>query len=171
MVDIKRIIYILKRRNGSPIDIYVEGDEIFNPLTGKSIKSRIKYSIKQAVVLPSSSEYNNPLITAVAKLSGTMITASRNILIDAKDIPVIPEEGNYIDYKDSRYEVMKVSIYENKRKILGYLLTIREAKKELPYFITDEFFNDTLVMAQLFKNYPPIFLEIDDTLELSDEYL
>lgn len=171
MVDIKRIIYILKRRNGSPIDIYVENKEVLNVFTGKIVSSRTKYSIDKAVVLPSSSEYNNPFVTAIAKLSGTMITVSRSILIDAKDIPIIPEEGNYVDYKDARYEIVKVSIYENKRHILGYLLTVREAKKELPYFITDNIYNDRLLMAQVFRNYPPILLSIEDDLELIDEYV
>lgn len=170
MVDIKRIIYVLKRRSGSPIDIYVEEKELFNPLTGKSKTTRSKYSIDKAVVLPTSSEYNNPFVTALAKLSGTMITTSRSILIDAKDIPVIPEEGNYIDYKDQRYEVVKTSIYENKRTILGYLLTVREAEKELPYFITDNNYIDHLPMAQVFRNYPPVFIEMVDDLELMDSY-
>src|SRR4051794_18321374 len=124
MINIRRIIYVLKQRWGTEIDLYKEHEQYLEVETGKITFNRTKYNIKKAIVLPSSTQYANPLIASIAKISGTVVTASRFIIIDAKDLfisnkQITPEENDYVDYRDERYQVLKVEQYDRGIKSHG----------------------------------------------------
>jgi hypothetical protein len=176
MINIRRIIYILKQKWGTEVDLYKEGKQSLEIETGKITYNRKKYTIKKAIVLPSNSQFNNPLIASIAKMSGTMITASRYIILDAKDlnikgVQVEPEEDDYIDYRDERYQIVKVEQFDRGIKVHGYYITVKEAKKELPFFITDFVMMDRVHIAQSFKPNIPINRSFGDSLVLAEQWV
>jgi len=153
MNNFREIIYFLKHRYGTPIDIYTESVPILNPETGKNNIVRTKQHIRKAIVLTSNLAQLSPFIQQTNRLSGhsgEVNIDTRDILIDPRDVTVSPKLTDYIDYNKKRYDIASIFVIERFNRIYGWHIVAKEVKTSLRYAQTDIILSDTLNLAQTF---------------------
>lgn len=124
MLNTKRILYTLKRKYGTPLDLYRETNEVVDLETGKRTRNRDKYFVKKAILLPSKLRYVLPI--------GTFNIVDIEIILDAGDLKITPMLTDYIIINHQRYEIVSISQFGH-----GYQLALKEWKTSVGYEIHD----------------------------------
>lgn len=115
---IRRHLYSLKRKFGSPVDIYFESSDTNDLETGKRVVTAQKWSIKRAVPLPRKVSQHTLLSIALKELfTRGAITemGDRQVLIDRTDLPSdfqLGTENWYFIVDGIRYQVLSHQDYE-----------------------------------------------------------
>ena len=131
-IFIRQLLYSLKREYGQPIDLYTQVINTPTDITtGKKDIVRIKYYIPKAVVVPVS--FNTAYLFTQTYLKnigrefafgGTIDRDIKNVIIDARDLPVgveiLPEFHMMIH--NERYDLGRIQKLEENA---GYLIQIK----------------------------------------------
>lgn len=118
---IAQTLYMLKRKYGAPIDIYVQVDLAADPRTGARSIAKTVYPIDLAVVLPSSISREDKrgisLISANKSLvqGGFYDTSTRKFLVDRCDVPDLARltENDWLVFKGRKYQFVSVQEFED----------------------------------------------------------
>jgi len=171
MNNLREVIYAMKHRFGTPVDIYSPTPPVLNPETGKNIISIGKQHIRKAVVV-TKSLYNwvSTLGNKISKNSGMVETDITEFVIDSKDVRVPPNLNDYIDYNNSRYDISKIAPIDKNNKVFGWFITARKTSTSLLNKQADQIIWDQLVLAQTF-NFTLLGPGFEDELEFIDSFL
>lgn len=124
---IRRHLYTLKRRWGSPVDIYFESNDTNDLTTGKRTVTTQKWSVKRGVPLPRKVSQNNLLSIALKELfarGSVTEMGDRQVLIDRTDLPSnfqLGTENWYFVIDGIRYQVLSHQDYE----AFAYIVTLK----------------------------------------------
>ncbi len=177
MQSIKRLLYSLKRRFGTPIDFYRELDTQPDILTGQIIQQRFKFHINQGIFLDQTTIGRDPLTKILGQLTGVMEVGNVAILIDASDFPRYKDKENfkphlkdYIVIDHQRYEIVTIKEVDDYESLY---LTIKEYKGSEIYEHHDIHIKDKLNIIQWIQApRTHIYLEeLSDSLSLDESYL
>lgn len=115
---IRRHLYKLKRRWGSPVDIYFESSDVNDLETGKRVVTAQKWSVSRGVPLPRKVTQNSLLSIALKELftrGAVTETGDRQVLLDRTDLPSdfqLGTENWYFIIDGIRYQVLSHEDYE-----------------------------------------------------------
>ncbi len=185
MINFISLIYSLKKQYGSPLDIYEEQDNGLNIETGKKSFVRIKHHIKRAVVLPSATITDTPFLrhaNILFRNSGQLIFDTRDIVIDKRDISIIPDiQNDYIVYNSKRFDIKEIHMIDKGgnmttdiKNVKGYHIIMVDAKTENTHEQHNEKIIDRLLLANYFiTNIENIAFGVDimDQLDFSSEFI
>lgn len=156
MRTFREVVYFLKQRYGTPIDIYNESVPILDPQTGKNSITRVKQHINKAIIYSSDIKHllaSMPLSPNFSRFQGIFDSDIINVIIDPHDMNgYTPQLMDYIDYNGDRYDVAQINIIQQRGRVYSYFLTAKEAKTSQLYRQIDLQWTDTLVFAQTFQN-------------------
>ena len=119
--NIRRLIYTLKRRYGTPVDLYNNVVTPGNLETGDKNVTRQVYNIKRAVITPTGVTIAQVFSAAYMKTIGRDFAYGslfdrdiKNIVVDACDLPknVQPTPEWFAVIHGKRFAVTKVDILE-----------------------------------------------------------
>lgn len=158
LIFIRDVLYDLKRRYGTCIDLYEPNVEAPNLTTGKKKVSYNKYRIKQAIHVPAGFQTLAQYSQAYLKSAGRAFAFGayvdqdiRNLLIDGADLPkgieILPNWQIIIDHK--RFEVWKLNKTEGN---YAYLVSLKRVEGNRPEEI------HTLIIRQSIR-----FTQVGDT--------
>lgn len=125
--QMRRHLYILKRKWPVPLELYFESGEQVDLATGERTLNTVKYSVRRAVALPRKVTQSNSLAIALKELwaRGSKIeTGDRSVLVDRADLPrdiQIGTENWYVIIEGKRYEIVTHEDYED----FAYVLTLK----------------------------------------------
>lgn len=119
---ITKVLYRLKRRYGSPVNILWLVSSTVNRETGKKTVQHGRQFVQRMIVLPDNvhSEFSYDLAyIAAAKnftYGGIFDTTQRRFILDAKDVPSTfePTTEMYFVYDGVRYNVKQVERFEER---------------------------------------------------------
>ncbi len=126
---ITNIVYKLKRLLGVSIILRQEASGSYDLETGAVSRTFTDVTIKRAVVLPSRQirdfVYDLSFIAGNKNFTygGMFDTQTRHVLIDAKDISVIPTLNDKIIYQNRMYMIVEIQEAEISR---AYFIRIKE---------------------------------------------
>ena len=127
---LRTLIYGLKQTYGSPADIYYETADPVDLTTGARNVTKLKWSIRRAVCLPTvtaaESLFPAAAVKAIWKRDGAVETGTKVVVVDRRDLPdgLRVETHNWsVVINRRRYEVLKLEEFEPQ---IGYLLTLKE---------------------------------------------
>ena len=151
---ITRILYRLKRRYGSLVDIVYVTSNTVDRATGVETTTKSGVRVQRMIVLPSvihrEFSYDLAYIAAAKNFTygGFFDTSERQFIVDTKDLPIDFEikVDDYFVYDRVRYDVKKSERFEENRA----------------YFITGK---QNLALGV----HQPIEIEIVDDMSLTDE--
>jgi len=120
---IKRIIYRLKRRYGSPINICWRTSSTVDRATGQKTVTKRGLRVERIIVLPSvihrEFSYDLAYIAAAKNFTygGFFDTSERRFIVDTRDLPTDFEikVGYWFVYDGKRYDVKQVERFEENR--------------------------------------------------------
>lgn len=127
----RKALYMLKREYGAQIDIHQLISSETNVRTGQKEVVANVTRIRRAIVLPARVERVAQL--GISKISankefafgGTYDSASREFIIDRRDIPTLPElsADDWIVFNGRKYQVKTVEAFEYDT---GWIITTKE---------------------------------------------
>jgi len=150
---ISTVIYQLKRQYGREIGIYEDGDQVLDPQTGVTTRTRIKLRVKKAVILPTrvvrDFVYDLSFIAANKNFTygGLFDTSTRNVLVDAKDIPKTwnLQIDQFMVIDQRRFQIKDIQELEPRK---AFILVGIEIKGEKKYAIVEKFVVQRLDLTQ-----------------------
>lgn len=148
MINIKRLLYSLKRRFGTCMDFYRETDTVTNIETGLTTFNHCKFHIDDGIFLDQREGVRNPVNKILDQFAGMMDTYDVAILIDGNDFcdNYIPELNDYVIIENQRYEIQNIQeVDENE----SYFITLTEYVGSEIYEIHDVCINDKLTLFQI----------------------
>jgi hypothetical protein len=130
---ITKVLYRLKRRYGSVLDIVWRVSSTVNRETGEKVVVRDAHRVMRAIVLPSvihrEFSYDLAYIAAAKNFTygGFFDTTERRFIVDARDLPTDFEIkiGQYLVYDRVRYDVKEVSRFEENR---AFFITAKQSE-------------------------------------------
>jgi len=144
---VKKILYQLKRRFGSLVDLYHVVQVIHDPTTGKDIIIRDKYTIRKAVILPTLLKRQMAEEMGFHSSTGPGFdVATRTIIIDRVDLLKGIEIKN-VDYfviEHERYNIKSVEKLEDNQAMMFVTTHVVGSK-------TNEIFNSTMKQNMIFN--------------------
>jgi len=127
--QITTILYRLKRQYGLQVTYYQYVSQTNNVETGEIQRLYNKFTIRRAPVLPHildrSFVYDLTFIAANNNFvgGGFFDRRQRSIIIDAKDLSIIPSNDDHLEFKSRRYEILSMGQLEHAK---GYLIRVQE---------------------------------------------
>lgn len=127
--SIRSVLYALKRDFGSPADFYHEASDSVDLGTGLRSVSKVKYSVRRAVPLPTTIGRSSPYpksLPGIYDQGGTLQVGDKSLIVDRRDLPAtfaLGVENWYVIIDSRRYEILNVAQYE---PLLAYHVTLRE---------------------------------------------
>lgn len=129
---IRQALYTLKRAFGSTVTFYKLIDSDTDYTTGQKVSTTTSYTIPRCIVLPV--RIQREVVQTISIISankgllqgGTYDAGQREFVIDARDLPVIPRQDDYLVYNDRRYEFKEV--YELEQRT-GWHIVAKEVIK------------------------------------------
>jgi hypothetical protein len=126
---IRQALYTLKRAFGSTVTFYKLLDAVTEYHTGVKTSSTTAYTIARCIVLPV--RIQREVVQTISIISankefvqgGSYDAGQREFVIDARDLPVIPRQDDYLVYNDRRYEFKQ--IYELEQRT-GWHIVAKE---------------------------------------------
>jgi hypothetical protein len=130
----KRILYMLKREYGGPIDIYKLVDSRTDVQTGQKTVTTNVYHIRRAIIMPAGwSRVRMSAISSANKdcvAGGAHDTNIRDFIVDRKDAPGLTlTPDDWIVCKGRKYQMSKVEAFEFDS---GWIITAKESVGEVP---------------------------------------
>lgn len=124
--EIRRIIYVLKRKYGLPLDLYEIQKSDVDVKTGKKTVTKRKVAIQRAVVIPVQIDrkfaYDLSFVAANKNFTygGFFDTGKRSVLIDKRDLPADFKINNdsKVLFKHKRYSVVSFEEFDHDQAIL-----------------------------------------------------
>lgn len=150
MQDIKKLLYQIKKRHGSPIDFYKITNEKINVETGKKIVLRTKYPIKKAVFLKQFRDFRNAIIrNIIAPQSALLEIIDAELLLDVKDFPknFKIELTDHVLIKHKLYEIKEIYQIDEQ----SYYLVLKEYKGNIPHESFNRNIIDKLTLIHILK--------------------
>lgn len=128
--QITTILYRLKRQYGLKVVYYQYVDQENNVETGEINRRYNTITINRAAVLPDNIDrsfvYDLTFIAANNNFVGGAFFDRhiRTLIVDAKDLPkdMRPNKDDHIEFDDQRYEILKITILEQRK---GYLFRLQ----------------------------------------------
>jgi hypothetical protein len=149
--DVRRLLYSMKRRFGTPVDLYHETDSQPNVQTGVITQNRIKVHIPDAVFLDQSMVDRGTLSKILGQLTGVMTTVSAAILIDGSEFTDKFHLAlkDYVIIEDQRYEIISIKEIDDFESLY---IELTEYKGSIKYDIHDIDIKDKLDVVQVLKS-------------------
>lgn len=125
------VLYRLKRRHGQSIDLYHKTTQEINTITGKRIITKVKYSIKKAIMLPSQVALKYiDLSGGSQKFSygGFIESDTKVYIIESKYVKGLDfnnVKDFYIVEENKRYDVNEIKEIENHKSLIVIAKHIR----------------------------------------------
>jgi len=128
--QITAILYRLKRQYGLKVIYYQYTSQTNNVETGEITREYNTITVRRAPVLPDNLDrsfvYDLTFIAANNNFVGGALFDRhvRTLIIDAKDLPkgMKPNLDDHIEFDDERYEILKVTMLEQRK---GYLFRLQ----------------------------------------------
>ena len=134
---VEQALYMLKRRYGAPIDLYVVGDVTTDTRTGNRSVDKTVYPIDKAIVLPAKLDRSDKRGISLISANKTLVqggfydTATRRFLVDRSDVPCLTRltENDYLVFKGRKYEFVSVTEFEDDA---GWVIIGKAVMGEVP---------------------------------------
>jgi len=129
----KRVLYMLKREYGGPIDIYKLVDSRTDVRTGEKVVTTSGHHISRAIILPAGiSRVRMPAISSANKdyvAGGAHDSSLREFIVDRKDAPGLTTltADDWIVFKGRKHQVSKIESFEFDS---GWIITTKESVGE-----------------------------------------
>ena len=143
-IEIRQIVYRLKRLHGEIVDLYTMTGTGVNHRTGLKTVTRTVTRIKRAVVLPVSVKEDRLGISGSFGYGGVFRTGDCIVLIDANDLSSTYTFGknSYVVIDGKRYEVVERLTKE------AHFLHLRHTADVLPVQILNPHVVDTMAISE-----------------------
>jgi hypothetical protein len=130
---IRKVLYRLKRRYGSQVDIIWTTSSTVDRATGDKTVLKDRLRVNRMIVLPSlihrEFSYDLAYIAAAKNFTygGFFDTQERRFIVDTKDLPADFEisVGQYFVYSGKRYDVKQVEEFEEHT---AYFITAKQSE-------------------------------------------
>lgn len=127
--QIRRTLYMLKRRHGKQVTLYRLLGTDTDPRTGTTTQSVETAVLKRGIVLPSKME--RKVVSVNTELDGFFDIGNRVFILDRKDLPSSFElrQDDWLVFNGSKYSLEKIHEFDDK---VGWLISGRRLEGEQP---------------------------------------
>jgi hypothetical protein len=124
---ISRILYQLKKDFSDVVDFYIETLGAVDVEDGTRTVTRSKTRVHKTIILDAVS-----MIKYLGKNEGFFDHKTRFFILDKRDVPsnFTLTKDHYLIYKNSRYRISKIEIFEHNQ---GFLITANETPEDAIY--------------------------------------